>query len=154
MNALDKKISLYLDTSIFGGYFDDIFMQDTRLFFEKIKTGKYDVFISNLTQTELINAPDNVKKLLKIFEWRQLTTTPNCEFLAGEYIKENVVGATSKDDCVHIATATVNNIDILVSWNFKHIVNVERIRGYNSVNIKHGYKRLDIHSPKDLGLYD
>jgi predicted nucleic acid-binding protein len=154
MDTLDKKTSLYLDTSIFGGYFDDVFMQDTRLLFEKIKTGKYEIFVSNLTQTELINAPDNVKDLLKIFEWKQLTTTPVCEFLASEYIKEKVVGGTSKDDCVHIATATINNIDILVSWNFKHIVNVERMKGYNSVNVKHGYRHLDIHSPKDLGLYD
>jgi len=151
---IGKKISLYPDTSIFGGYYDDVFMLDTRLLFGKIKDGKYDVFVSSLTQTELKNAPGDVKKLLNRIEWRPLTITPECEFLADEYIKENVVGTTSRDDCVHIATATINNIDILVSWNFKHIVNVERIRGYNSVNMKHGYKRLDIHSPKEMGLYD
>jgi len=151
---ISKRISLYPDTSIFGGYYDDAFMQDTRLLFKKIENGKYDVFVSSLTQTELKNAPDDVKKLLNKIEWQPLTITPDCELLADEYIKENVVGATSRDDCIHIATATINNIDILVSWNFKHIVNVERIRGYNSVNMKHGYKRLDIHSPKEMGLYD
>jgi len=151
---ISKKISLYPDTSIFGGYYDDAFMQDTRLLFKKIEDGKYDVFVSSLTQTELKNAPDDVKKLLNKIEWQPLAITPDCEFLADEYIKENVVGATSRDDCIHIATATINNIDILVSWNFKHIVNVERIRGYNSVNMRHGYKHLDIHSPKEMGLYD
>jgi len=122
------------------------------LLFEKMKSGKYDVFVSDLTEKELKNAPENARELLKNFDWKSLTATANCESLANEYIKEKVVGETSRDDCVHIATATINNIDILVSWNFKHIVNVERMKGYNSVNVKHGYKHLDIHSPKELGF--
>lgn len=69
--------------------------------------------------------------------------------LALEYIRENVVGQTSYDDCLHIAIATISQLDLLVSWNFKHIVNVKRILGYNSVNIKNGYHILDIRSPKD-----
>jgi hypothetical protein len=52
--------------------------------------------------------------------------------------------------CIHIATATVHKIDLLISWNFKHIVNIERIRGYNSINIKNGYQAIEIRSPKDL----
>jgi hypothetical protein len=79
---------------------------------------------------------------------------PEYEDLADEYLKEKVVGKTSRDDCIHIATATINNIDYLVSWNFKHIVNVERIKGYNSVNTKNGYKHLEIRSPKEMGVYD
>jgi hypothetical protein len=70
--------------------------------------------------------------------------------LAKEYIKEKVVGQTSFDDCVHIATTTINKVDFLVSWNFKHIVNVFRIRGYNSINIRNGYIQLDIRSPKEI----
>jgi hypothetical protein len=129
-------------------------MQDTRLLFEKIKDGKYDVFISDLTEKELENAPKEVKDLLNIVKWQPLIVTSDCKILADEYIKEKVVGATSRDDCMHIATATINNVDLLISWNFKHIVNVERIRGYNSINIKNGYKHLEIRSPKDMGLYD
>ena len=70
--------------------------------------------------------------------------------LAIEYIKEKVVGETSVDDCRHIACATIKKVDYLVSWNFKHIVNIFRIRGYNSINIKSGYSQLDIRSPKDI----
>jgi len=151
---INKTTSLYLDTSIFGGYYDDIFMRETRLLFEKIKAGKYNVFISELIKNELENAPENVKNLLNIFKYQWLKITPECKILADEYIKEKVVGATSRDDCMHIATATINNIDILVSWNFKHIVNVERIRGYNTINFKYGYKPLEIRSPKDMGVYD
>jgi len=152
--VLDKKTSLYLDTSIFGGYFDDVFLQDTRLLFEKIKSGKYKVFISSTTKKELEKAPERVRSLLEKLDCEPIEVIPEYEALADEYIKEKVVGGTSRDDCIHIATATVNNIDILVSWNFKHIVNVERMKGYNSVNVKHGYRHLEIHSPKDLGLYD
>ena len=74
--------------------------------------------------------------------------------LAQKYVDENVVGKTSIDDCRHIATATLNKADFLVSWNFKHIVNVFRIRGYNSVNIKYGYSQIDIRSPKEIVTSD
>jgi hypothetical protein len=70
--------------------------------------------------------------------------------LANSYVNEKVVGETSIDDCRHIACATIMKVDYLVSWNFKHIVNVFRIRGYNSVNLKNGYIQLDIRSPKDI----
>ncbi len=74
--------------------------------------------------------------------------------LASEYIVENVVGQTSYADCLHIALATINRADFLVSWNFKHIVNIERIRGYNSINIKNGYKQLEIRSPREFEKYE
>ena len=74
--------------------------------------------------------------------------------LANKYIAGNVVGRTSFDDCIHIALATIHKADILVSWNFKHIVNVYRIRGYNSVNLKTGYQTLEIRSPKDIIGYE
>jgi len=153
---VDKKMSLYLDTSVIGGYFDMEFEKDTRLLFQKIKDGIYDVFVSSLTRKELKNAPDKVKNLLVDLpvEFREIEVLPEYVLLAEEYIKENVVGITSKDDCTHIATATINNIDVLVSWNFKHIVNVQRIRGYNSVNLKNGYKHLEIRSPKEVIFYE
>ncbi|MCW5912128.1 MAG: hypothetical protein KIT62_13730 [Cyclobacteriaceae bacterium] len=74
--------------------------------------------------------------------------------LAKRYIDENVVGKTSFDDCIHIALATIHKADILVSWNFKHIVNVYRIRGYNSINLRSGYQTLEIRSPKDIIGYE
>ena len=73
--------------------------------------------------------------------------------LADNYIAENVIGKTSLDDCRHIALATINKVDVLVSWNFKHIVNLTRIKGYNAVNLKNGYITLEIRNPKDLVYY-
>lgn len=74
--------------------------------------------------------------------------------LATEYVTEKVVGQTSYADCLHIALATINRADFLVSWNFKHIVNIERIRGYNAINIKNGYKQLEIRSPREFEKYE
>ena len=80
--------------------------------------------------------------------------TPDALTLAQTYVFENVVGSTSFDDCLHIATAAVNRADMLVSWNFKHIVNVFRVRGYNAINMKLGYPTLNIHSPKEIVGYE
>jgi hypothetical protein len=74
--------------------------------------------------------------------------------LADTYLAEKVVGKTSRVDCFHIALATIHQVDILVSWNFKHIVNVQRIRGYNAVNMKMGYPTIDIRSPKEIIYYE
>ena len=74
--------------------------------------------------------------------------------LAKKYIEEGVVGKTSFEDCLHIASATIVKADVLASWNFKHIVNITRIRGYNSVNLKHGYAQIDIRSPRELINYE
>lgn len=70
------------------------------------------------------------------------------------YIEEKVVGKTSLADCLHIAIATINRADFLLSWNFKHVVNVQRIRGYNWINIKNGYKELEIRSPREFVKYE
>jgi hypothetical protein len=145
---------LFLDASVWGGYYDDEFLKETRLLFKNIKDGKHIVFTSDLVEEELENAPENVKNLLNDIRHHKIDVTAEHEKLANEYISQNVIGETSRDDCVHIATATICNIDFLVSWNFKHIVNVNRIRGYNSINIKNGYKVLEIRSPKDMGVYD
>lgn len=83
-----------------------------------------------------------------------LETTEESILLATEYITEGVVGTTSFADCLHIALATTYKADYLISWNFKHIVNVDRIRGYNSINIKKGYKELEIRSPRDFMKYE
>ena len=152
-----RRLKIYIDTSVIGGYFDNEFSVDTKLLFEKIVAGNYQLVLSDLSERELMNAPDEVKTLLKdlqIFNFEIVPVTDESITLATEYIKEKVVGQTSLDDCIHIATATINKVDLLVSWNFKHIVNIQRIRGYNAINIKNGYSTIEIRSPKDLINYE
>ncbi|MEM7108943.1 MAG: PIN domain protein [Bacteroidota bacterium] len=149
--------SAYLDTSVFGGYFDEEFSLGTIPFFERITEEQITVIVSELLENELSGAPDFVKELLnEILNQNShfVNVTTEVEQLADTYISEKVVGQTSYADCTHIALATVNKADILVSWNFKHIVNIDRIRGYNSVNLKLGYPILEIRTPKEIFKYD
>lgn len=151
MNGRIAKI--YLDTSVFGGYYDVEFEEDTQILFEKIKLGQFKVIFSTTTEDELLLAPKKVQELLKNLPDKfkiSVELTEESVNLADKYLAENVVGKTSRSDCFHIAMATINEVDILVSWNFKHIVNVKRIRGYNAVNMKLGYKTIDIRSPKEI----
>ena len=148
---------IYLDTSGFGGYFEPEFELWTKVLFDRISKGKFKILISRLTDIELENAPQKVQDLANTLpkenvEW--LDITAQAVQLAGSYIDEKVIGQTSQSDCIHIAIATLNYADVLVSWNFKHIVNHLRIRGYNAVNFKYGHKILDIRSPREILEYE
>ncbi len=144
---------IYVDTSVVGGYFDDDFAVETKQFFEKVEGGEFVLVVSDLLKTELLRAPTNVRELLDKFRETQIeniTLTQESRDLANEYISERVVGETSLADCQHIAIATIARVDVLVSWNFKHIVNLRRIRGYNSVNMKNNYPSLEIRTPEEV----
>ena len=144
---------IYFDTSVFGGMYDTEFEKETTLLFEKVALGQIICVYSNLTESELSKAPQRVKDFfqdVKNEHKEVILVTPEGFKLAQTYIDTNVVGQTSLDDCIHIATATLSKVDVLVSWNFKHIVNVYRIRGYNSVNLRLGYATIDIRSPKEI----
>jgi len=151
------KQRIYIDTSVFGGYFDEEFTEHTVPLFDRFKNNEFTLLFSTVTQEELEGAPENVKELVKSLkpEWTDfLDANDEAVSLALEYINEKVVGQTSYADCLHIALATINRADFLVSWNFKHIVNVDRIRGYNSINIKNGYRQLEIRSPREFEKYE
>ncbi len=101
-----KKSRIYLDTSVIGAYFDEEFKDITIKLFEKIKVGDYNFVISDLTKTELLQAPSYVKDLLDELEikFQTIDVTDEAIILAEEYLKENIVGKSSRDDCLHIAT--------------------------------------------------
>jgi predicted nucleic acid-binding protein len=151
------KQRIYIDTSVFGGHFDEEFAKHTIPLFDRLANNEYILLFSTVTQDEISNAPQNVKELVKSIKADNtefLETTSEAIDLASEYISEKVVGQTSFADCLHIALATINRADFLVSWNFKHIVNVQRIHGYNSINIKNGYRQLEIRSPREFEKYE
>jgi len=152
-----RPLLLYINTSVIGGYFDIEFEKETQILFNSIQLGEYQVLYSSVTEDELLEAPKQVKTLLEEIP-KSLKTfvelTKEATELGDAYITEKVVGKTSREDCFHIALATIHKADVLVSWNFKHIVNVHRIRGYNSVNLKMGYSIIDIRSPKEIINYE
>ena len=147
----------YFDTSVFGGVYDIEFDEASVQLFEKVKLGQIVCVYSDLTEGELFDAPERVRNFFRDLPNESLELVKiddEAINLAKSYINEKVVGKTSLDDCVHIALATLNKVDILVSWNFKHIVNVYRIRGYNAVNLRSGYHTLEIRSPKEIINYE
>jgi predicted nucleic acid-binding protein len=141
---------IYVDTSVVNGVFAKRFAQDTKPFWNAVRTGKIVIIASDLLENELIGALQHVREFfngLPNSQIERIVSTNESDKLAERYIAENVVGKSSLDDCKHIAMATLSHADALVSWNFKHIVNVDRIRGYNGINMKHGYPQIDIRPP-------
>lgn len=151
------KIKYYIDTSVFGGVYDEEFQEISKLLFDKIEREGITILYSELTENELRRAPEDVKDFIKQLPSEgveYLEISKEAFDLARQYITEKVIGQTSYDDCVHIALATINRADVLISWNFKHIVNLKRIHGYNAVNLKLGYPILEIRSPKEIIDYE
>ena len=147
---------VYVDTSVFGGCFDAEFEEWSNKLIEEFKLGLKVLVISDLTLKELEEAPLNVKNLVgEIPEEHKeyVILDDESRELARHYIEEGVVSEGYLVDAQHIAIATVNRVDILVSWNFRHIVNLTKIRLYNSVNLKYGYPLLEIRSPREV-LYE
>jgi len=147
---------IYIDTSVIGGCFDEEFKEYSLQLFDEFISGKKLIVVSDVVLFELEEAPEEVKAVLK------RVPTDNIEYvsldeesiaLANAYLKEGVVTERSLSDARHIAIATVERVDILVSWNYKHIVNINRIRLLNSVNLKLGYPALEIRSPREV-LYE
>ena len=146
-------MKIYVDTSVVGGFYDKEFSEATKALFKKDEKGEIILVVSELLEAELLRAPEFVRTHLDNYSNKQIQRvelTEEAKNLAECYIAEQVVGATSKADCQHIAMATINKVDVLVSWNFKHIVNLKRIRGYNSVNLKLNYTMLEIRTPKEI----
>ena len=147
---------IYIDTSVVGGYYDEEFKEATIQLFERLDKNEVIFVVSDLLDLELINAPQQVREHLFKYsadKFQRVELTKEAIKLADTYIDEKVVGSTSLEDCRHIALATIHKVDVLASWNFKHIVNLQRIKGYNSVNVRLGYSMLEIRSPKDLVNY-
>ena len=145
----------YIDTSVWGGYFDVEFKEWTVPFIEQIKVGKCKAIISNITLGEVADAPKNVQDLIEKIPSEFLEFTPltdEQEQLAETYIKEGALTRNHYSDAQHIAMATILKVDSLASWNFRHMVNFFHIRQYNGINLKNGYSIIDIRTPKELML--
>jgi predicted nucleic acid-binding protein len=150
------KQRIYIDTSVVGGFFDEEFRDPTHRLFKRLEDDEVTFVISDLLELELIRAPKRVSELLLSYpsnRFERVELTVETIRLADKYISERVVGPTSLEDCRHIALATICKVDALASWNFKHIVNLDRIKGYNSVNLRFGYATLEIRTPQELVRY-
>lgn len=148
---------MYIDTSVVGGVFDKEFEIWTNIFFDEVRSGEFKVAVSELLVEELNPAPEPIRDFIYSLPEDQVQVAryeDDARELAEKYLEAGIVGPTSLTDCRHIAISTVNNIRILASWNFKHIVNLNKIQLYNAVNIKEGYIPLEIRTPRELLDYE
>src|SRR5215210_4718839 len=148
---------IYTDTSAVGGCLDEEFSSYSVQLFDRFRAGRDTLVLSDLTLAELEGAPPQVRAVLHTVPenaLEEVTFDKVASDLAHEYLAAGVIGAAHLEDARHIATATVQRVDVLVSWNFKHIVNLDRIRGYNSINLRLGYALLEIRSPQEVLRYE
>ena len=150
-----KKLKIYLDTTIFNFVFADDSPKErdlTRKFFNQIH--QYEVFISDIVVEEILNCPaPKREKMLNLFEHHgieELALDEDARQLAIKYIKEGIIPLKYQDDALHIAIASVNHMDVLLSWNFSHIVKLKTKREVIGVNMLLGYGPIEIYSPLEV----
>ncbi len=152
-----KKLKLYLDTSIINFVFYDKRPEEQKLtvqLFDEIREGKYEVFISEIVLNEIDRAPQDIAKQLKAaieeFSPEELVVDEEVQELANKYMEQGVIPVKYRDDALHIAVASVNSLDVIVSWNFKHIVKLKTKREVTGINALMGYKQIEIYSPLEV----
>ena len=146
-------MTVYTDTSTIGGCFDEEFREWSVALVDAFKIGKKLIMLSDLTLQELELARDEVKNKVKEIpkQYRvAIGIADETIELAETYINEGALTIKSYNDALHIALATLNNAGVLATWNFKHIVNLNRIRLYNSINLKLGYRMIEIRTPREI----
>ncbi len=144
---------VYIDTSVIGGCLDEEFKEWSLRLFSEFASGRKIAVISDLTRSELEPAPDEIKAILDripLSGREAISLGEEARVLANAYQRDGAAGPNLIVDALHIALATIARVDVLTSWNFKHIVNWRRIRLYNAVNMKEGYGMIDIRSPREV----
>ena len=153
MSRQTKKMLIYVDASVVGGCDDVEFSEDSLALGLLFIQGQYVMVLSEHTLRELAGAPEQVRKRpLEIPQEHRILLGDNDEAyaLAEAYLEHRIVGPGSRSDALHVALAVVSECDVLVSWNFKHIVNLGRIRLFNAVSLEKGYRMIEIRSPKEI----
>ena len=146
-------LNVYTDTSVIGGCFDNEFKDHSQALWEEFKNGTKKLILSDLVRMELDGARKEVKAKLTevpLIYKVNIKTTVKASKLAKIYIAEGALSNKCYNDALHIALATLHSADILASWNFKHIVNLDRIKLYNSINLRMGYRLIEIRTPREI----
>ena len=150
---MNKKTRIYVDTSVIGGCFDPEFELWSNGLFKDFKIGIFSPVVSEIVTAEIADAPEEViLKYGELLNYSPEILELNDEVfdLANVYINRKILSENFLDDARHIAFATVFEVDLLVSWNFRHIVHYDKIRMFNSINLEFNYKQISIYSPREV----
>ena len=149
-------MKVYADTSVFGGVFDEEFAENSRKFFDELIAGNFHLVVSALIEEEVNSAPKQVQDHFKTFSSlaKLAEIGPEVLDLRDAYLNAGIITPKSTDDATHVAIATVSGCEMIVSWNFKHIVHFQKIPKYNAVNVLNGYHSINIYPPSAVISYD
>ncbi|MEF8866671.1 MAG: hypothetical protein V5A20_13015 [Salinibacter sp.] len=151
-----KVQRVYIDTSVVGGCHDEKFAPWSNVLMEDFRRGRFRPVVSDVIDADIQDAPSEVRHTyfdLLDLEHRFVETTEEAEHLANTYLKREILTPNYYDDALHIALSTVEEVDVLTSWNFKHIVHFDKIRRFNAVNLELGYKQIEIRTPQEVTSY-
>ncbi len=152
-----KTLRIYVDTSVLGGCFDSEFAPWSNGLIEDFRRSWFKPVLSEVTAAEVQQAPEPVQALhteLLAINPEVLPVTTEVLALVAAYQARGVLGPRFRNDMLHIGVATAGEVDVLVSWNFRHIVRLDKIRLFNAVNVELGYKTLTIYSPREVTTYE
>jgi len=152
-----KLLRIYADTSTIGGCFDEEFAQDSLRLIEALQKKQFVLLLSQIVIKELEPAPERVRHLLTTLPTthiERVEITNEIIELRNAYMDASILGPRWVDDATHVAAATVARTDAIVSWNFKHIVRLDKMKAYNRVNLLQGYGILTIISPTEVFFDD
>ena len=150
---MSKRLRIYVDTSVIGGCLDEAFRETSVKLLALFISGDAVFLLSNLLLQELGPSPLEVQQVLDklpIANVERLDISEEALRLQAYYLRESVVGPACGNDALHVALATVAQADVIVSWNFKHIVHLDKMRGFNAINLREGYPQLTILSPLEV----
>ncbi len=150
---MKTPLRVYADTSVFGGCFEEKFSEASTRFFDQVRDGTFVLVVSDVTFRELDPAPQYVWSLLDTVPadfMEEVVSSDESRRLQSAYLSAGVVGPSCANDAAHIAVATIALVDMIVSWNFKHIVHYDKIRGYEGINTRLGYRSPRIYSPYEV----
>jgi predicted nucleic acid-binding protein len=156
-----RKPKIYLDTSVLGALYDredPVRVEKVGALLQRIEHNEYDAFISLLTLEELMRAPEDIKNELvstiKNLDLAVLEENEESLEFAEFFVTEGIIPKRFRDDARHIAVAILHNLDALVSWNYRHMVNIRTRKMVNSLCVRQGYKPIDIVSPEEVIEYE
>ncbi|KPL10561.1 hypothetical protein AMJ85_05525 [candidate division BRC1 bacterium SM23_51] len=151
-----KRIRVYADTSVFGGVFDEEFAKASRIFFDQVRAGDFDLVLSPVVEGEIAEAPEKIRSFYESVAAiaETLPLTEEAIHLRDAYLEAGIVGPQWAADALHVAHATTCGCRMIVSWNFEHIVHYEKVALYNAINIREGCSPIAIHSPQEVIKYE
>jgi predicted nucleic acid-binding protein len=151
-----RRFRVYVDTSVLGGCFDPEFAEWSLSLVQDFRLGRLAPVLSDVVAAEVEPAPSQVRALhaeLLLMPAEVVAVTPEALALVAGYQQRGVLSPRYWNDMLHIALATLARVDVLVSWNFRHIVRLDKIRAFNEVNAERGLSPLSIYSPREVTFY-